>query len=106
MITFGVPGGIGVLNPLLGEIVGIVELLAAVAVTITIMSAALFGKPDLSDRAFRLLRWIRSQPEPPARCESVPEIGGPLTDPACSYDARTATARRPVSGASGSYYPD
>jgi hypothetical protein len=52
---------------MLGEIVAIIELV----VVLTIIGAALFGSLDLSDRAFRLLRWIGNRPEPP-----VPEPRG------------------------------
>ena len=65
--ALGTPAGIGVLHPMLGEIVAIIELV----MVLTIIGAALFGSPDLSDRAFRLLRWIGNRPEPPA-----PEAGG------------------------------
>jgi hypothetical protein len=67
------PVGIGVLHPMLGEIVAIVEL----AVALTIIGTALFGSPDLSERAFRLLRWIGNRPEPPAP-EARGAGGGPV----------------------------
>jgi hypothetical protein len=73
--TLGTPVGIGVLNPTLGEIVAIIEFLAA----LTIIATALFGSPDLSDRAFRLLRWIGNRPEPPAPEASGAGEGGPVT---------------------------
>jgi hypothetical protein len=47
---------------MLGQIVAVIELVVAV----TVIGTALFGSPDLSDRAFRLLRWIGNRPEPPA----------------------------------------
>jgi len=59
--ALGTPAGIGVLHPMLGEIVAIIELVVA----LTIIGTALFGSSDLSDRAFRLLRWIGNRPEPP-----------------------------------------
>jgi hypothetical protein len=65
--AFGIPAGIGVLHLMLGEIVAIIELVVA----LTIIGTALFGSPDLSERAFRLLRWIGNRPEPPA-----PEASG------------------------------
>jgi len=58
----GVPVAGRVLHPLLGEIVFLVEL----AAVLTLVGTALFGSVDLSDRAFRLLRWIANRPEPPA----------------------------------------
>ena len=65
--ALGTPAGIGVLHPMLGDIVAIIELVVA----LTIIGTALFGSPDLSDRAFRLLRWVGNRPEPPA-----PETSG------------------------------
>jgi hypothetical protein len=62
VITLGFPNSIGALNPLLGEIAAIIELLVVLA----IVSAVLSRKTDLNDRAFRLLRWICNRPEPPA----------------------------------------
>ena len=69
----GTPAGIGVLHPMLGDIVAIIEL----AVALTVIGTALFGSPDLSDRAFRLLRWIGNRPEPPAPEPSGAGRGGP-----------------------------
>jgi len=63
-----------VLYPLLGWIVTGIE----VAVILTVLGTALFGSQALSERAFRLLRWVANRPEPPA-----PEVGpsehGPTT---------------------------
>ena len=73
--ALGAPAGIGVLHPMLGDIAAIVELVAA----LTIGGTALFGSPDLSDRAFRLLRWIGNRPEPPAPKVSGTGEGGPVT---------------------------
>ncbi len=73
--ALGTPAGIGVLHPLLGEIVAIIELVMA----LTIIGAALFGSPDLSDRAFRLLRWIGNRPEPPGPEASGASEGRPVT---------------------------
>ena len=50
----GIPVTSGMLHPILGEIVFLVELV----VVLTLVGAALFGSLDLSERAFRLLRWI------------------------------------------------
>jgi hypothetical protein len=52
--------GVGVLHPVLGAAAAIVEL----GVALTIIATALFGSQALSDRAFRLLRWIGNRPEP------------------------------------------
>jgi hypothetical protein len=73
--ALGTPAGIGVLHPMLGEIVAIIELVVA----LTIIGTALFGSPDLSNRTFRLLRWIGNRPEPPAPGASGAGGGGPVT---------------------------
>jgi hypothetical protein len=62
LTSLGTPIGIGVADPLIGTIAFAVELAAA----LTIIGTALFGSPALSERAFRLLRWIGNRPEPPA----------------------------------------
>ncbi len=73
--ALGTPAGIGVLHPMLGEIVAIIELV----MVLTIIGTALFGSPDFSDRAFRLLRWIGNKPEPPAPEASGAGEGRPVT---------------------------
>ena len=50
------------LNPLLGEVIAITE----VVVALTVIAVALFGSQALSERAFRLLRWFGNRPEPQA----------------------------------------
>lgn len=62
LTSLGTPVGIGVADPLIGTIAFAIEL----AVTLTIIGTALFGSQALSERAFRLLRWITNRPEPPA----------------------------------------
>ncbi|MGP8001089.1 MAG: hypothetical protein ACLPKI_27760 [Streptosporangiaceae bacterium] len=62
MTALGTPVGLTMLHPLLAVIVVVAEVL----IILTIASTALFGSPELSDRAFRLLRWIGGRPEPPA----------------------------------------
>jgi hypothetical protein len=59
--SLGTPLGIGILHPVLGEVIAAIE----VVVVLTIIGTALFGSPALSDRAFRLLRWMGNRPEPP-----------------------------------------
>jgi len=56
------PVGIGVLHPVLGEVLAVIE----VVVVLTIIGTALFGSQTLSERAFRFLRWIGNRPEPSA----------------------------------------
>lgn len=60
--SLGTPVGIGVLHPILGEVIAVLE----VAATLTITGTALFGSSALSERAFRLLRWLGNRPEPPS----------------------------------------
>lgn len=61
LTSIGTPVGIGITDPLLAVIVTATEL----AIALTIVGTALFSTQDLSDRAFRLLRWIAGRPEPP-----------------------------------------
>ena len=49
------------LHPLLGEVLTVVEL----ATMLIVLGTALFGTQTLSERAFRLLRWLGNRPEPP-----------------------------------------
>jgi len=60
--SLGSAVGIGVLHPLLGEVIAITEIVVA----LTVIAVALFGSQALSERAFRLLRWFGNRPEPPA----------------------------------------
>jgi hypothetical protein len=60
-VSLGSPVGIGVLHPRLGEVIAVIE----VVVALTIVATALFGSKTLSERAFRLLRWLGNRPEPP-----------------------------------------
>jgi hypothetical protein len=60
-VSVGSPIGIGVLHPMLGEVIAIIEIV----VVLTIIATALFGTRTLSERAFRLLRWLSNRPEPP-----------------------------------------
>jgi hypothetical protein len=62
LVSAGAPLGTALLHPLLGERLAITEL----AVILTVLGTALFGSQVLSERAFRLLRWLRNRPEPPA----------------------------------------
>ena len=62
------PVSIGMLHPLLGGVIALIE----VAVALTVIGTALFGSPALSERAFRLLRWIRNQPEPRSPASGSP----------------------------------
>ena len=59
--SLGIPVGTGVLHPVLGEALTIIEIV----VVLTVIGTALFGNLALSERAFRLLRWLGNRPEPP-----------------------------------------
>lgn len=67
-LSIGTPLGAAVLHPLLGEVMAIVEL----TVILTVLGTALFGSQTLSERAFRLLRWLGNRPEPPGPSEAAP----------------------------------
>lgn len=60
--SLSTPVAVGMFNSLLGEIIAVAE----VAMVITVIAVALFGSKTLSDRAFRLLRWLSNRAEPPA----------------------------------------
>jgi hypothetical protein len=74
--------------PLPGEIAAAVELLAM----FTIIGTALFGSQALSDRAFRLLRWIRNRPEPPASALVPVQAASPVTAESTSTCLRSLSA--------------
>ena len=58
----GAPAATSCLHPVLG-----LSIFAAQAITLMIIfGSALFGKKTVSDRAFRLLRWLAARPEPTA----------------------------------------
>jgi hypothetical protein len=62
LTSLGAPIGIGAADHLLGLTAFAIELTAA----LTIIGTALFGSQVISERAFRILRWIANRPEPPA----------------------------------------
>jgi hypothetical protein len=66
--SLGAPVGIGILHPMLGEAIAVIE----VAAMLTIIGTALFGSSALSERAFRLLRWLGNRPEPPSPAPGPP----------------------------------
>jgi hypothetical protein len=72
LISVGAPLGVALLHPLLGEVIAIIEL----AVMLTVLGTALFGSQILSERAFRLLRWLRNRPEPLAPSDQGTARGG------------------------------
>jgi hypothetical protein len=62
--------GIAMLHPLLGEVIAGIEIVVA----LTVIAVALFGSQALSERAFRLLRWLGNRPQPPARPGDNPAV--------------------------------
>lgn len=81
VVSIGTPLGAAVLHPLLGEVMTAVELV----VILTVLGTALFGSQTLSERAFRLLRWLGNRPEPPGPDET----------------ARARALRHPAKGVTG-----
>jgi hypothetical protein len=57
--VMGVPAAVWLANPAIGTVMWIVEAL----VVLTVAASALFGSKTVSDRAFRLLRWVADRPE-------------------------------------------
>ncbi|MGI5162163.1 hypothetical protein [Microbispora sp. CA-102843] len=55
------PAAAWTIHPALSTVIAGLEAAAG----LTIMATALFGSERLSERAFRLLRWIADRPEPP-----------------------------------------
>lgn len=80
--------GTWVAAPLLGQIVTGLEL----AVALAVIGTALFGSPELSERAFRLLRWIANRPEPPAPAHTT---AAPPTRRAPAAGSPTAKGHAP-----------
>jgi hypothetical protein len=68
--SLGTPSVSWMLCPILGVVIAVIE----VAAMLTIIGTALFGSPALSERAFRLLRWLFNRPEPPAPEAPVSKI--------------------------------
>ena len=60
-MSIGTPLGAALVRPMLGEMMMVVEFV----VILTVLGTALFGSQTLSERAFRLLRWLGNRPEPP-----------------------------------------
>jgi hypothetical protein len=75
IVSLGAPVGIGVLHPLLGELIATVD----VVVVLTIIGTALFGSQALSERAFRLLRWIGNRSEPLGPPSDHPDADGHMS---------------------------
>lgn len=73
-LTVGTPIGISVASPVLGIIVIAIAMIIALAIAGT----ALYGSQLLSERGFRMMRWLANRPEPPAPAgpEAVPAQSG------------------------------
>lgn len=71
VVSAGVPTVVGMVHPLIGLGMAIAEL----AVALTVIGTALFGSEELSERAFRLLRWMANRPEPLAPSEGPEDRG-------------------------------
>jgi len=61
----GASAAIGVLHPFLGAAIALLAMSAALA----IIGTAMFGSPELSRRAFRLMCLIGNRPQPSPRSE-------------------------------------
>ena len=59
--SLGISAGLWKFHPLLGEVIALIEI----SVVLIIIATALYGSKELSERAFRLLRWFVNRPEPP-----------------------------------------
>lgn len=47
-------------------------MLVELGMFLTVLGTALFGSETLSERAFRLLRWLGNRPEPPGPAKVTP----------------------------------
>ena len=88
----GMPVVVGVLRPVLGVVV----VFVAISVVLTILGTAMFGTPELSSRAFRLMRWIRNQPEPTTPHAELAD-GQPVPNPAAPPASALASTCPPCS---------
>ncbi|GAA1013198.1 hypothetical protein Aple_016890 [Acrocarpospora pleiomorpha] len=58
---------VAAINPLLGYVVLVIELVLVVAIVVT----AMYGSDQISERAFRLIRLLFNRREPPTRRASI-----------------------------------
>lgn len=79
---------------MLGEIIAAVEAAVGLAIILT----ALFGSQALSERAFRLLRWLGNRPEPPS-----PMPGPPVSSQQCRLRQLGAVPRLDKERVPGGY---
>ena len=80
-------------HPYIGVGMAIVEL----AVALTVIGTALFGSPELSERAFRLLRWITNRAEPPLTQPLPGVLRTTETSSAAAWERSTRAPSRPPS---------
>lgn len=66
--SIGTPLGVAMLHPLLGAVMAVIEF---VVLLLVVPGTALFGSQILSERAFRLLRWLGNRPEPPGPSDQL-----------------------------------
>jgi hypothetical protein len=66
--SLGTPAVFWIVCPVLGVVIAAIEA----AAMLTIIGTALFGSQALSERAFRLLRWLVNRPEPPSPAPGPP----------------------------------
>lgn len=102
IVSVGTPLGISILHPLLGEVIAVVE----VVMIFTVLGTALFGSQTLSERAFRLLRWLGNRSEPPGPSDQrIAEVGHHAGDtkgdreqqvPPCSSQDHAAAGHRHI----------
>jgi hypothetical protein len=64
--ALGVEGAAGWLHPAVGTGLAVADIAVPVTVALVLLTAILRGSEQTCERAFRLLRWITGQPEPPA----------------------------------------
>jgi hypothetical protein len=63
--TVGAAGAVSYVDRWIALVIVIALALAAV-MALMVFIAAIHGKPQKRDNVFRLLRWLRDRPEPPA----------------------------------------
>lgn len=69
--SFGVCGGLGLITTA-SPVLGAMLLGCGVVIMALVVVTALFGSEVRSDRAFRLLRWVRGTAEPGRRRRQEP----------------------------------
>ena len=66
-ISFGVgPAAAPIAAVTFHPVLGVALLAAELVFVLTVLGIVVYGAQERADRVFRLLRWLRSRPEPPA----------------------------------------